>query len=93
MPVVSLAGETFISRMSGAMLQHVGLGDLALDTKQAYLASAKKLASDHVRLRTLRKELRELVKASLLCDPLAYSQSVEDAYRSMWTTWCNQTDK
>jgi predicted O-linked N-acetylglucosamine transferase (SPINDLY family) len=92
-PVVTLAGETFISRMSGSMLQQVGLGDLALDTQKSYVAAAKKLASDHVRLRTLRKELREHVKASLICDPLAYSKSVEDAYRSMWATWCHQTDK
>ena len=92
-PVVTLAGKTFISRMSGSMLQHVGLGDLALDTQQAYVASANKLARDHVRLRTLKNNLRELVKASPICDPLAYSLSVEDAYRSMWKTWCAKRKK
>jgi protein O-GlcNAc transferase len=92
-PVVTLAGKTFISRMSGSMLQHVGLGDLALDTQQAYVASANKLARDHARLRTLKKNLREFVKASPICDPLAYSLSVEDAYRSMWKTWCAERKK
>ena len=33
-PVVSLAGETFISRMSGSILHHAGLGNLAVDTPE-----------------------------------------------------------
>ena len=33
-PVVSLAGETFISRMSGSIPHHAGLGNLAVDTPE-----------------------------------------------------------
>lgn len=90
-PTITLAGETFISRMSGSMLQHVGLGDLTLDTQQAYVTSAKELANDHARLRNINQSLRELTKKSLFCDPLAYSLSVEGAYRFMWKTWCSNS--
>ena len=58
------------------------------DTQQAYVASAKKLARDLIQLRTLKKNLRDLVKASPICDPIAYGLSVEDAYKYMWKTWC-----
>ncbi len=87
-PVVSLVGETFIGRMSGSILHPVGLGDLAVDTPEAYVASARDLAGDLVRLRTLKVDLRERMAASNLCDAAAYARSVEDAYRQMWRKWC-----
>jgi len=82
--VVSLAGETFISRATGSMLHHVGLGDLAVDTPEAYVACARDLAGDIGRLRTLR----ERTVTSPLCDAPAYARSLEAAYRDMWRQWC-----
>ncbi len=87
-PVVSLAGETFISRAGGSILHHAGLGDLAVETPEAYVASARDLAEDLARLRTLRANLRERMATSPLCDAPAYARSVESAYRDMWRTWC-----
>ena len=87
-PVVSLAGETFISRMSGSILHHAGLGDLAVDTPEAYVASARDLAGDLARLRTLRANLRDRMVASPLCNAPDYARSVETAYRDMWRKWC-----
>ncbi|MAF95921.1 MAG: hypothetical protein CMM60_09245 [Rhodospirillaceae bacterium] len=89
-PVVSLAGETFISRMSGSILHHAGLGDLVVDTPEAYVACARDLAGNFARLRTLRADLRERLESSPLCDAPAYARSVETAYREMWRKWCAQ---
>jgi predicted O-linked N-acetylglucosamine transferase (SPINDLY family) len=87
-PVVSLAGQTFVSRAAGSMLHHVGLGDMAVDTPEAYVACARDLAGDRARLRTLRETLRERVATSPLCDAPAYARSIEGAFRDMWRTWC-----
>lgn len=87
-PVISLVGDTFISRMTGSILHHVGLGDLAVDSPEAYIATAKELAGDLLRLKAIRTDLRERVAASPLCDSVAYVRSVETAYRDMWRSWC-----
>ena len=87
-PVVSLAGETFIARMSGSLLCQVGLGDLAVETPEAYVARARELAGDLPRLKALRPDLRRRLVDSPLCDAAAYAASVESAYRDMWRTWC-----
>ena len=90
-PVVSLAGESFISRAAGSILHHAGLGEMAVDTPEAYVACARNLAGDLKRLRTLRATLRERMAASQLCNAPAYAHSVEDAYREMWRKWCAET--
>lgn len=87
-PVVSLKGETFISRAAGSLLHHVGLGELAVATPEAYVAAAQELAGDLERLKMLRAGLPDQVAGSPLCDAPAYARSIEDAYRAMWRTWC-----
>jgi predicted O-linked N-acetylglucosamine transferase (SPINDLY family) len=87
-PVIALAGETFISRAAGSMLHHAGLGDLAAETPDAYVACARDLAGDLPRLKALRADLRERMGTSPLCNAPAYARSVEIAFRDMWQTWC-----
>jgi predicted O-linked N-acetylglucosamine transferase (SPINDLY family) len=87
-PVVSLAGESFVSRAAGSILHHAGVGELAVDTPGQYVARARDLAGDLAGLRTLRATLRERVAASPLCDAEPYARSVESAYRDMWRKWC-----
>jgi protein O-GlcNAc transferase len=86
-PVVSLAGQSFISRMTGSILHQTGLGDLVADTPAAYVDCAKTLAIDVERLRTLRSGLRDRVASSLLCDAPAYARSLETAFRDIWQKW------
>ena len=91
-PVVSLAGETFISRATGSILHHAGLGDLTVDTPEAYVDCARDLAGNFEQLRTLRANLRERMTASPLCNAPAYALSVEAAYRDMWGRWCAEQE-
>ncbi|MDA1090884.1 MAG: tetratricopeptide repeat protein [Proteobacteria bacterium] len=87
-PVLSLTGDTFISRAAGSILHHAGLGELAVATPEDFIAKAQELAGDLERLRTLRAGLRERVAASPLCDAPAYARNVEAAYREMGRGWC-----
>ena len=88
-PVISLVGETFISRAAGSMLHHVGLGNLAVDTPEAYVDCARNLAGDIDRLRTLRAGLRERLESSPLCNAPAYARSIESAFKDIWQAWCH----
>jgi len=85
-PVVSLLGERFISRMGGSLTAHAGLEMLAAASPDEYVEIAVALAQDRPRLRELRTTLRGRVAASPLCDGPAYARNVEDAFRSMWRT-------
>jgi predicted O-linked N-acetylglucosamine transferase (SPINDLY family) len=58
-PVVSLAGEGFHQRISHAILNHAGLGDLSRTTIDDYVATAAALARDPDRLAALRRTLRQ----------------------------------
>jgi predicted O-linked N-acetylglucosamine transferase (SPINDLY family) len=91
-PVISLAGEAFISRAAGSLLHQVGLGDLTVNTPKAYLDCARDLAGNLEQLRTLRANLRERMTASPLCNAPTYALSVEAAYWDMWGRWCAEQE-
>jgi predicted O-linked N-acetylglucosamine transferase (SPINDLY family) len=91
-PVISLAGETFISRAAGSLLHQVGLGELTVNTPKAYVDRARDLAGNLEQLRTLRANLRERMTASPLCNAPAYALSVEAAYWDMWGRWCAEQE-
>lgn len=93
-PVVSLAGNTHVSRVGLSLLSNVGLGELAADSPDQYVRIAVELAQDRTRLAELRSTLRQRMQSSPLMDAPRFARSVEDAYRTMWRTWCasNSTD-
>lgn len=87
-PVVTLAGEKFISRNSAALLANVGLEELIASSPQQYVDIAVALASDGKRLELLRSVQRERFKASPLGNAPLFMQHLEAAYRDMWKQWC-----
>lgn len=87
-PVVTLAGEKFISRNSAALLANVGLTELIADTPQQYVDTAVTLAADATRLAQLRSGQRERFSASPLGNAPLFVQHLEDAYRDIWQKWC-----
>lgn len=87
-PVVTLAGENFISRNSATLLSNAGLDDLITSTPQQYVETAVALAADDVRLAQLRSVQRERIKASPLGNAPMFVQHLEAAYRSIWEKWC-----
>ena len=87
-PVVSLAGGVFQSRMGLSLLSAVGLPELVARDPAGYLAIAADLAQDIGRLKLLRGGLRETMRRSPLCDAPAYTRALEDIYRGIWREWC-----
>ncbi len=67
-PTVSLVGPAFFERLSYSNLTNAGLGDLAVDTPDAYVRAAVALAGDIDRLRALRAGLRDTIRRSPLGD-------------------------
>ncbi len=87
-PVVTLAGQTCMSRMGASPLAHLGLGELVATMPEEYVETAVRLAEDLPRLKELRATLRERMSRSTLMNPERFTRQLEEAYRGMWRQWC-----
>jgi predicted O-linked N-acetylglucosamine transferase (SPINDLY family) len=86
-PVVSLAGNTRVSRAGLSQLTNLGLPELVAHSETEYVNIAESLARDLPRLARLRSTLRERMQNSVLMDAPRFARNVEAAYRSMWHAW------
>lgn len=87
-PIIALAGNSFVSRMGVSFLTNSGLPQLIADTTDDYIEKAVALASDLDGLRAIRHNLRDKVRASPLMDQERFIKNMEAAYRKMWQLWC-----
>ncbi|CAN5561868.1 tetratricopeptide repeat protein [soil metagenome] len=86
-PVVTLAGETYVSRLGASVLANLGLHNLIASNVDEYVRIAIDLAHDEARLAQLRRDLRGLVE-DRVADGLTFTRQLEGAYRMMWRRWC-----
>jgi predicted O-linked N-acetylglucosamine transferase (SPINDLY family) len=83
LPVVTLRGESFVSRVSSSLLANIGLEELVADTPEGYEAIALSLARDRNRLRDLRHRLTSARKTAALFDMDRFVSGIEKAYLHM----------
>jgi protein O-GlcNAc transferase len=86
-PVVTLCGQTAVSRAGFSQASNLALTDLVANTPEEFVKIAKELAEDLPRLSDLRSSLRNRMKASPLMNPAGFAQGIEAAYRQMWRQW------
>lgn len=89
-PIVSLAGNSHVSRVTASMLTATGLASLVAVSEQQYVAIATGLAADPERMKSLRRTLRQRMLGSPLTDARLFTPRLEHAYREMWVKWCNR---
>ncbi len=90
-PVVMLAGKTYVSRFGSSALVNLDLQEWIATTPQQYVETAAHLASDLSRLAELRAGLRERMAASPILDAGGFTRNLEAAYREMWQAWCSSS--
>lgn len=88
-PVLTLAGETFISRVAGSLLQTIGLPELITTSLYEYRQLALRLAQNPTELAELRARLQINRQTSPLFDATAFARNLERAYRFMWERHCS----
>jgi predicted O-linked N-acetylglucosamine transferase (SPINDLY family) len=86
-PLVSMVGESFKSRMGTGILTYLGCADWLADSPERYVAIAAALASDVAALNQIRLSLRDAVEQSPLMDEMAFSQHFGDGLRNIWLEW------
>jgi protein O-GlcNAc transferase len=76
------------SRVGTSILHHAGLPELAATNRDSLLALAESLSSDAEKLAALRLGLRDRLNQSKLINCQLFTETLEDTYRGMWSTWC-----
>jgi predicted O-linked N-acetylglucosamine transferase (SPINDLY family) len=92
-PVLTLKGETSVSRSGHALLQMLGLDELIAPNEAEYVQKAIELANDLDRLDALRRGMRSRFDASPLRDEAGFTRELEAAYRVMWADWCSRAER
>lgn len=85
-PVITLCGETHVSRVGVSLLQTVGCPELIARTADDYVEKAVELAFDSGRLEYLREELRGMMALSALMDWPGVTRELEEAFEGMLET-------
>ena len=88
-PVVTLRGRHFASRVSASLLTAFGLGELIAETIDDYKMLAGELARSPDRLLDLRKRVARLRVESSLFDTGCFARDLELAFAEMWRRYEN----
>jgi predicted O-linked N-acetylglucosamine transferase (SPINDLY family) len=82
LPLLTMAGEAFASRVAASLLHAVGLPELVSNDQKQYEDIAVLLASDLPKLNSIRLRLSENLTQSPLFDIKKYAQNLEALYIS-----------
>jgi predicted O-linked N-acetylglucosamine transferase (SPINDLY family) len=86
LPVLTRAGQTFASRMAGALLTAARLPELITFDLPGYEAQAKALARNPERCRALREHLREVRRSGVLFDTPRFVRQLEERLLTLPST-------
>jgi predicted O-linked N-acetylglucosamine transferase (SPINDLY family) len=87
-PVISLRGDRFSSRVGDSILMTCGMPELVAGSTHDYIDVAASLSGDRPRLAALRATVRDRLLASSLCDAKSFARDLEAAFREMWRQRC-----
>lgn len=83
-PVITIEGKHYLSRMSSSLLNAIGMRELSCKTIAEYKDLAITIARDKDKLAALKKKLNTNLKTSKLYDRSLFTQQIETAYKITW---------
>jgi len=87
LPIVTLAGRSFVARVAGSLLHACGVEGLVAYDIDGYEALARDLACDPHRLAGLKQSLLERRAHGPLFDLDSFRDDIECAYREIWRAY------
>ena len=87
LPIVSMVGESFKSRMGVGMLTYLGRTEWLAQTPSDYVRIARELAADVQALNSLRLGLRAEMERSALMREDIFNHHFGEGLRVMWMQW------
>jgi protein O-GlcNAc transferase len=83
-PVITLQGDHFASRVSSSVLSAIGLTELISHSLEEYETLAVQLALNPADLRAIRQNLAKNRLSAPLFDTPRFVRNLESAYKEMW---------
>jgi predicted O-linked N-acetylglucosamine transferase (SPINDLY family) len=80
LPVLTLPGEAFASRVAASLVNAVGLSDLVVENQNRYEELAINLGINQERLNSYKKDLASNLSTSTLFDTHKFTKDLEDIY-------------
>lgn len=84
LPVITLEGEHFASRVSSSVLKAVGLPEMVTNSLHQYETLATSLAHHPDELQAIREKLKKNRATKPLFNAATFIQNFESAYQEMW---------
>lgn len=89
LPLITLRGESFASRVASSLLSAAGLPELITDTQSDYESLAIELANDSSKLKECKSRLRNNLFTMPLFDTQSTTNNIELAYIEMMERYWN----
>jgi predicted O-linked N-acetylglucosamine transferase (SPINDLY family) len=83
-PVITLQGNSFISRVSSSILTAIGLPELIAQTLEEYESLAIDLVHKSGKLHMIRQKIMKNRLVEPLFDTPRFTKNLEKAYKEMW---------
>jgi len=84
LPVLTLMGKSFASRVAASLLNAVDMPELITNSQEEYEALAIELASNTGKLKNLKNKLLNNLPDSYLTDTKRFTKNLESAYQLMY---------
>jgi predicted O-linked N-acetylglucosamine transferase (SPINDLY family) len=82
-PILTRSGRSYISRMAGSLLTHVGLPDLITESLEEYEKRAVQIGRNPARAASYKRYLREHGRGSRLFDMPGFVRELEDKLETL----------
>ena len=83
LPLITIKGESFASRVSASLLNRVNLDELVVSDYESYIKLAIKLGKNKEYLTKLKKNLFEKLKKTSLFDNKEFTKNLENTYEEL----------
>ena len=84
LPILTLSGESFASRVTESLLQAIELPDLITRSREEYESLAIELALNPEKLQIIKNKLIENRKSKPLFNTQLYTKHLEEAFRQSY---------
>ena len=84
-PVVTMTGNKHLSRVGTSILKNLNLNELIAVDNKDYINKIIGLSKKIDQLKYYQKNLRNIMKSSLLCDSNSFTKKIEEAYTKIYS--------
>ena len=83
LPIVTLKGKTFASKVAGSLLHSLNLNELITENIDSYIRCASKLTEDNTFRQDMIRRLKEAKSNSPIFQPKLFVKALEEIYQSL----------